>query len=337
MPVVVDGYVVYDGIFAIIQRCWAHILLKAEEVYIRCKDRSFQQVYRDLYHRLCNIHRKAKKIAADTAHLGGADAQTCQDLQTEVECVMAAYGDIKYATHLRNALPHLFTFLLYPGMPSTNNGTERDIRDAVVMQRRFRHKFFSPEGMRVFSILMSFSKTCQKMNLVPSEMLECIIESPDFDVVSYGLSGLNPRALPAPSPDVAGVDCTHMDNTHDDAPQSHSQEHQEENKQEENNSDAPQSHSQEQTATPSYDDPPKPDITANPTALLYNVLVAILVTVWVVCDQPDSPAGPTTQATPTTHAVAPLLSVESPRQHGVSDMWDITGCSANKTAHCEMC
>lgn len=90
-------------------------------------------------------------------------------------------------------------------MPSTNNDTERDIRDAVVVQRRFRHKFAKPEGMRVFSILMSFHSTCRKLGVVPRIMFERMAESPGFDVVSYGLSALNPPALPAP-PSTGGVE-----------------------------------------------------------------------------------------------------------------------------------
>lgn len=205
MPVVVDGYAVYYSLFDVIQRCWAHILLKAEEVHIRCKDPAQSAVYMKLYHRLCNIHRRAKGIAGATLYSGGADARTCLDLEREVAGIAAAYGDGDFATHLNNALPNLFTFLRHPGMPSTNNDTERDIRDAVVMQRRFRHKFARPEGMRVFSVLMSFHSTCRKLGVVPRIMFERMFESPGFDMVSYGLSALNPPALPAP-PSTGGVE-----------------------------------------------------------------------------------------------------------------------------------
>lgn len=206
MPVVVDGYAVYYNMFDVIQRCWAHVLLKAEEAHIRCKDPARKATYMRLYHRLCNIHRRAKDIAGATLHSGGADARTCLDLEREVGGIAAAYGDGDFATHLNNALPNLFTFLRHPGMPSTNNATERDIRDAVVVQRRFRHKFASPVGMRVFSVLMSFHSTCRKLGVVPRLMFERVAESPGFDVVSYGLSALNPPALPAPPARTGGVE-----------------------------------------------------------------------------------------------------------------------------------
>ena len=146
MPVVVDGYVVYDGLFAVIQRCWAHILLNSEEAYIRCDDPAAKEVRKELHHRLCNMHRRAKKIAADTAQSGGANVYTCLELEREVAGIVAAYGGAKFAGHLENAMAHLFTFLRHPGMPSTNNKTEQDIRDAVVIQRKFRQKFVTAGG-----------------------------------------------------------------------------------------------------------------------------------------------------------------------------------------------
>ena len=200
MPVVVDGYAVYKGLFNVIQRCWAHVLLKSEEAYIRCKDPAAKEVHKELYHRLCNIHRRAKKIAESTAHLGGANTHTCLELEKEVAGIVAAYGGDSFATHLENAMVYLFTFLRHPGMPSTNNKTEQDIRDAVVIQRKFRQKFVTAEGMQVFSILMSFHRTCHKLNTIPSEMFGRIFKSPDFDFMSYGLSILK-KALPAPSSD----------------------------------------------------------------------------------------------------------------------------------------
>ena len=52
-------------------------------------------------------------------------------------------------------------------MPPSNNETERDICDGVVLQRKIRHKFVNAEGRRVFSILQSFNMTCRRLGLVP--------------------------------------------------------------------------------------------------------------------------------------------------------------------------
>ena len=206
MPVVVDGYSVYLGMFRIRQRCWAHVLLKAEEAYIRCKDMALKKVYLGLYHRLRNTYRKAKAIAKVTVHSGGADVATCLRLEREVAPIVAAYGNDGFATHLENALPHLFTFLRYPGLPPTNYSTERDIRDAVVVQRRFRHHSATPTGMWVFSMMHSFASTCKKMRVAPGDMFERLVTQPGFDVIPYGLSVLRPKALPALPGYGAGVE-----------------------------------------------------------------------------------------------------------------------------------
>ena len=61
----------------------------------------------------------------------------------------AGYGDLMFAVTLTNAADNLFTFLRYPGMPPTNNNSELELRDWVVLQR----KFMSTTGMAVFGIL----------------------------------------------------------------------------------------------------------------------------------------------------------------------------------------
>lgn len=53
---------------------------------------------------------------------------------------------------------------------------------------------------------MSFHSTCRKLGVVPCIMFERMVESPGFDVISYGLSALNPLALPAPPSHTGGVE-----------------------------------------------------------------------------------------------------------------------------------
>ncbi len=192
IPVVVDGYSVYIGMFRVRQRCWAHILLKAEETYIRCKDEALQKVYWDLYCSLNDMHIKAKRIAGDTAPDGGADADKCLQLERETAAIAAAYGDAPFGVHLSNALPNLFTFLRYPGMPSTNNGSERDLRDTVVKQRKFRYKFASRQEMWVFSMVHSFVHTCHKMGVPPGDTFKRMAMQPGYDPTPYGLCDLPP-------------------------------------------------------------------------------------------------------------------------------------------------
>ena len=90
-------------------------------------------LYHTLYCKLLKAFCDAKRIADDTAGSGGADVGTCLDLERWVLEIATAYVDHGFRTTLTNAEPNLFIFLRYPGMPPTNNDTERDIRNAVVL------------------------------------------------------------------------------------------------------------------------------------------------------------------------------------------------------------
>ena len=201
-PVVVDGYAVYPSFFKTIQRCWAHILRDAEEAYVSVsKNSPKREHYHTLYRRLLKVFHDAKRIAGDTAGSGGADVGTCLDLERRVLEIATAYADHDFRTTLTNAAPSLFTFLRYPGMPPTNNGTERDIRDAVVLQRKFRHKFVSPEGMHVFSVIQSFNSTCRKLGLVPWMCVEKIAGNPNYNIFEAGPEMARAPAPPADAPE----------------------------------------------------------------------------------------------------------------------------------------
>ena len=71
-------------------------------------------------------------------------------------------------------------------MPPTNNDTERDIRDAVVVQRKIRHKFVNSEGMRVFSAIQGFNSTCRKLGLVPWKCMARIAADHTFNIFRAG-------------------------------------------------------------------------------------------------------------------------------------------------------
>ncbi len=204
-PVVVDGYAVYPNLFRIIQRCWAHILRDAEDVCIRDKK---NPLYKELYHKLNVIFRKAKRIAKDTAKSGGADMHTCNVLADEIRELAAGYGNVQFAGTLASAADNLFTFLRYSGMPPTNNNSELDVRDYIIPQRNIRRKFMSEIGMAVFAVLQSFAATCDKLNLdigesfikILVEPLHNIFDDVNTPVQEVGLSHvLNGRpVLPMP-------------------------------------------------------------------------------------------------------------------------------------------
>ena len=187
IPVTTDGYSPYLIYFKILQRCWAHILRRAEEAYVRLsKDDHKRLIYYELYRQLLKIFRDAKRVAARTAKDGGADSKVCLDFERRVMALVSAYGEHSFATYLSNAAPNMFTFLRYPGMPPTNNDTERDIRDSVVVQRKIRRQFVTSSGMHVFSAIQSFNSTCRKLGLVPWKCIGRISADPSFNIFQAG-------------------------------------------------------------------------------------------------------------------------------------------------------
>ena len=96
--------------------------------------------------------------------------------------------------HAAISADDLFTFMRYPGMPPTNNGSERDIRDWVVPIREVSHKFMSEKGMRVFSVLQSFAATCSKMNLDVGDSFMKILADSAHNIIQEGLKD-NPATL----------------------------------------------------------------------------------------------------------------------------------------------
>ena len=187
IPVTTDGYSPYLTHFKILQRCWAHILRAAESAYVNLKpDDPARAYYVSLYQRLLGIFRDAKRTAAETAAGGGAERRVCSEFEGRVMCVVAAYGNHGFATTLGGAAPNLFTFLMHPGMPPTNNDTERDIRDAVVVQRKIRRRFVNARGRHAFSVIRSFNSTCRKLGLVPWRCMDRIIDDPEYNILEAG-------------------------------------------------------------------------------------------------------------------------------------------------------
>ena len=170
IPVVVDGYAAYNR-FVIRQRCWVHLLREAEKLAIRRGDNDLCQ-----YDRLLRMYN-------DIKNMGRASAAQCRDLEKHVLEIAMSYGEAhEFRTTIEGAAPYLFTFLKYPGMPPHNNDAERDIRDTSVLQRNVRHKLCEPDGMNVFAVLVSVSRTCYKQGIFPRIAVEELIKNPDWSI-----------------------------------------------------------------------------------------------------------------------------------------------------------
>ena len=178
VPIVSDGYVVYNA-FPVKQRCWVHILRKAEKYAIRKGG-----VYLSCYRRLLAIYKKIKDMKS-------ASCAECLDLERAVLEIASAYENAeqkkehdgcKFMVTLEGAAPYLFTFLRYPGMPPHNNAAELEIRDTVVLHRNVRHQLSEPEGREVFSVLISVARTCHKQGIFPRIAVEEMIRDPDWSI-----------------------------------------------------------------------------------------------------------------------------------------------------------
>ena len=183
-PTVCDGMPGYPSALTdIIQRCFVHLLRKAEELAVKSGDPADEARY-DM---MLELYWDAKGIKALAPF-------TRMDLSRRAHGIATSYEDAKVRTHLLNALPDMFTFLSYPGMPPHNNDTERAIRDGIM--RNSRHKTMNARGRKTLSMLLTFALTCAKQDVSPSRgLLECLLD-PDWDL--FERAGETPYSLTDP-------------------------------------------------------------------------------------------------------------------------------------------
>ena len=153
------------------------------------------------YFRLCRIYKSIKD--RDTA-----PASVCLDLERKVcEIATSVYGsEHRFHTTLHNAAPNMFTFLQFPGMPPHNNPAELEVRDTIVYHRGIRHKLNNAEGMRVFSILISFARTCHKQGIFPWMAIMEACHNHSWNIFEDGVPDpekywCKPRPAAEPHPD----------------------------------------------------------------------------------------------------------------------------------------
>ena len=166
---VCDGYPGYPDFFSEIQRCWRHVLAKVEELAVN------DDTYEPAYDALLAFYKEIKTIK----HVAPF---TIMELSQRVYAISQKLGNTKAATYLRNAIPNLFTFLRYEGMPPHNNDTEREIRDGVIPQRNARHKIVTAEGRQTFSRLVTVARTAHKQGISPGRALIELIQNPSWDI-----------------------------------------------------------------------------------------------------------------------------------------------------------
>ncbi len=171
-----DGYVPYRTIFCdnVKQRCTAH--LQRDAKYLARKSKDKQAII--LYGKFSKLLHRTR-IWSIQEHLERQRKRYALDLLKQIDCIIQQYltGDkemIQFGGKLKTARNSLFTFVKYPGVPSTNNDTENSIRKCI-MQRNVRGQMKSNQGMKMLSVFLTCFETwrIRELNMF-SEMVKYI-------------------------------------------------------------------------------------------------------------------------------------------------------------------
>jgi len=156
-----DGYVSYRIVFFanIRQRCTAHLQREAKHLAIRKSKHKSSEI---LYGKFSDILHRARMYSAQK-YSEKQRRRHAKDLLKQTDCIMEQYltGDIEmiqFGHKLKTARNSLFTFVIYPNVPSTNNDTENSIRKCI-MQRNVRGQMKSNQGMRMLSVFLTCFET----------------------------------------------------------------------------------------------------------------------------------------------------------------------------------
>ncbi len=73
---------------------------------------------------------------------------------------------VQFGKKLENAKDSMFTYVLYAGVPSTNNDAENSVRKCI-MHRNVRRQMKSQKGMRRLSVFLTCFETWRIRGLDP--------------------------------------------------------------------------------------------------------------------------------------------------------------------------
>lgn len=151
------------------QVCWAHILRDSKRLAKNYEEAA------TVHRRLKSIFRKAKSLAP-------------HGTQQDVDRLLARidrFGELRFEHKsirtFRNSISkkhrnNLFHFVTNPAVPSTNNGTERAIRKAVII-RKISNGSRSEKGARILETLLSVIETLRLQGKSPLEEMHRLLAS----------------------------------------------------------------------------------------------------------------------------------------------------------------
>jgi hypothetical protein len=197
---VTDDYAAYDTIFTRHQLCWAHFLRKAIELMLR---NPMEEKYRKFYECLLEIYRQGKRYQQDGCLFIGREAKVlelqaeitklCNRVDEEIITEKQANArklDASFITsesdrkmillhrQLVEKLDCLFVFVLDPSVDSTNNQSERDLREEAQARKASRVSKSANGAKRRGTILSVFASLKRRMEQFSlAELLKVVFEA----------------------------------------------------------------------------------------------------------------------------------------------------------------
>ena len=153
------------------QICLAHQLRDCQYA-VEAGDRIFAPAMKALLLRACVLARRRDRLKDSTLR------QYAQDLERRLDKVMACQPTNKHGKRLRKRYgkdrDSLFTFMTERGVPSTNNGSERDLRPSTTF-RKVTGGFRSDWGGHLYAGVRSTLNTGRRQGLSALQAIEAAI------------------------------------------------------------------------------------------------------------------------------------------------------------------
>jgi len=162
-----DGWKSYSNFSGRLQRCWAHLLREAEWLSEHCLEA--KPLFLGLKHLYGNLVAclvgdppllKRKKLQA------AAKRRLRYWLGKDYESLEAK----RFIGKVRNGFGYWFTFVLVPGLESTNNRAERALKEPVV-QRKIIGTFRNERGTCIYETLMSLLASWKQQGCNPYQAM----------------------------------------------------------------------------------------------------------------------------------------------------------------------
>ncbi len=153
------------------QICLAHQLRDCQYA-VEAGDRIFAPAMKALLLRACVLARRRDRLKDSTLR------QYAQDLERHLDKVMACQPTNKHGKRLRKRYgkdrDSLFTFMTERGVPSTNNGSERDLRPSTTFHK-VTGGFRSDWGGHLYAGVRSTLNTGRRQGLSALQAIEAAI------------------------------------------------------------------------------------------------------------------------------------------------------------------